>query len=111
MAAIVLFDQSKREIDSCAGPGSCIKRAVFNKMPSWLDTQPRETACNIACVTPMGRDFAAVEQPSWRDAVNSSSDRGDAARLAYACQDPLGNPFANQRSPAPARTGPGNRTR
>src|SRR5436305_2607383 len=61
MAAVVLFDQSKRKIDSYAGTGRRVKGAIFNEMPSGINTQVWETPCNIAGVTPMSGDFAAIE--------------------------------------------------
>ena len=61
MAAIVFFDQSKRKIDSCAGTGRRVKGAIFNEMPSGINTKVWETPCYIACVTPMSGDFAAIE--------------------------------------------------
>jgi hypothetical protein len=39
MATIVLFDQSKRKIDSRAGTGRRVKGAIFNEMPSGINTQ------------------------------------------------------------------------
>jgi hypothetical protein len=61
MAAIVFFDQSKRKIDGCTRTGRRVKGAIFNEMPSEINTQIRETPCNIAGVTPMSGDFAAIE--------------------------------------------------
>src|SRR4030095_4895871 len=63
MAAIVLFDQSKRKIDSRAGTRRRIKRAILNEMPSGINTQVWETPCNIASVTTMSGDLPAIEKP------------------------------------------------
>src|SRR6266478_4960678 len=61
MATIVLFDQSKRKIESRAGTGRRVKGAIFYEMPSGINTQVWETSCYVVRVTPVSGDFTAIE--------------------------------------------------
>src|SRR6266516_2753488 len=109
MRAIVLFDQSERNIYGCTGTGRCIESAVFDERPSESNLQLRETPCDIGGVTPMSSNFATIEQSSWTQTINSIADRTDAPRLICMRDDPIGNPFTNNSSPDPATTWDHNR--
>src|SRR5437867_7227930 len=54
MAAVVLFDQSKRKIDSYAGTGRRVKGAIFNEMPCGINTQVWVSPGNVAGGTASG---------------------------------------------------------